>query len=107
MGLRTSYQRTGDVSDNSVYERNYIIKAYVFGPYLDRHVSLERSGFEFQMERDLIQGIPQVGIEEKSAIAKEAVGTEVIGRQEKNASECRPTWRMRRPGTVSFSKRSI
>ena len=35
------------------------------------------------MERDLIQGIPQVDIEEKSAIAKEAVGTEVIGRQEK------------------------
>jgi len=35
------------------------------------------------MERDLIQGIPQVDIEDKSAIAKEAVGTEVIGRQEK------------------------
>jgi hypothetical protein len=36
------------------------------------------------MERDLIHGIPQVDIEEKTAeIAKEAVGTEVIGRQEK------------------------
>jgi hypothetical protein len=36
------------------------------------------------MERDLLHGIPQVDIEEKSAaIAKEAVGTEVIGRQEK------------------------
>jgi Histidine kinase-, DNA gyrase B-, and HSP90-like ATPase len=30
-----------DVSGNSVYEKNYIIKAYVFGPYLDRHVSLD------------------------------------------------------------------
>ena len=26
-------------------ERNYIIKAYVFSPYLDRNVSLERGGF--------------------------------------------------------------
>ena len=73
-----------DVSEDSVSERNYIIKAYVFGPYLDRHVSLERGGFEFQKERDLDHGIGQAEIEEKSAaIAKEAVGTDVVGRQEK------------------------
>jgi hypothetical protein len=73
-----------DVSGESVSERNYIIKAYVFGPYLDRHVSLERGGFEFQKERDLHHGIGQAEIEEKSAaIAKEAVGTDVVGRQEK------------------------
>ena len=35
------------------HERNYIIKAYVFGPYLDDNVSLERAGFEFAMESEL------------------------------------------------------
>ncbi|MCX6592713.1 MAG: ATP-binding protein [Acidobacteria bacterium] len=76
------YDRGG--SGESVSERNYIVKAYVFGPYLDRHVSLERGGFEFERERDLHYGIGQAEIEEKSAsIAKEAVGTEVAGRQEK------------------------
>lgn len=65
-------------------ERNYIIKAYVFGPYLDRNVSLERGGFEFHMESDLILGIAQAEIErDAAAIAKEAVGTDVILRQEK------------------------
>lgn len=65
-------------------ERNYIIKAYVFGPYLDRNVSLERGGFEFQMESDLILGIAQAEIErDAAAIAKEAVGADVILRQEK------------------------
>lgn len=65
-------------------ERNYIIKAYVFGPYLDRNVSLERGGFEFQMESDLIFGIAQADIERKAAaIAKESVGTDITLRQEK------------------------
>ena len=65
-------------------ERNYIIKAYVFGPYLDRNVSLERGGFEFHMESDLILGIAQAEIErDASAIAKEAMGTDIIRRQEK------------------------
>lgn len=64
--------------------RNYIIKAYVFGPYLDRNVSLERGGFEFQMESDLILGIAQAEIErDAAAIAKDAVGAEVILRQER------------------------
>jgi len=65
-------------------ERNYIIKAYVFGPYLDRNVSLERGGFEFQMESDLIFGIAQAEIErEAAAIAKESMGTDITLRQEK------------------------
>lgn len=65
-------------------ERNYIIKAYVFGPYLDRNVSLERGGFEFQMESDLILGIAQVEIEwDAAAIAKEAMGADITLRQEK------------------------
>jgi hypothetical protein len=65
-------------------ERNYIIKAYVFGQYLDRNVSLERGGFEFQMDTDLLFGIAQAEIErDASVIAKEAVGTDITLRQEK------------------------
>lgn len=64
--------------------RNYIIKAYVFGPYLDRNVSLERGGFEFQMETDLFLGIAQAQIEQgAAAIAREAVGADITLRQEK------------------------
>jgi hypothetical protein len=65
-------------------ERNYIVKAYVFSSYLDRNVSLERVGFEFEMENDVIYGISQVDIEKKVAdIAKKAVGTEILVRQER------------------------
>jgi len=70
--------------DDVKHERNYVIKAYVFGPYLDRNVSLERGGFEFQMEPDLVFRIGQAEIErEAAAIAKEALGTEITSRQEK------------------------
>ncbi len=73
-----------DSSGNADRERNYIIKAYVFGQYLDRNVSLERGGFEFKMESDLLLGISQTEIERKSAnIAKEAIGSEIKMRQEK------------------------
>lgn len=65
-------------------ERNYIIKAYVFGPYLDCNVSLERGGFEFQMDGDVILGIGQAEIERNAAaIAKNAVGADITFRQEK------------------------
>lgn len=73
-----------DRNEEITRERNYIIKAYVFGPYLDRNVSLERGGFEFQMETDLLLGIAQAEIERNAAlIAKEAVGADVTLRQEK------------------------
>jgi len=65
-------------------ERNYIIKAYVFGPYLDGNVSLERGGFEFQMETDLALGIAQAEIERNAAeITREAMGSDITLRQEK------------------------
>jgi len=66
------------------YDRNFIIRAYVFSDYLDRHVSLERAGFEFQTENDLLYGISQTEIESQAAeIARASVGTEVAERQEK------------------------
>ena len=77
-----------DGNNGAIQGRNYIVKAYVFAAYLDRHVSLERGGFEFKMENDLLHGISQVDIEKQSAqIAKEAVGADIVGRQEKK-KEC-------------------
>ena len=66
------------------FDRNYIIKAYVFGSYLDQHVSLERGGFEFSIDNELLLGISQSDIETNAArIAQEAVGTDIVLRQEK------------------------
>ena len=64
--------------------RNFILKAYVFGDYLDENVSLERSGFEFQKENDLLHGVSQVEIEREAAkISRETIGDEITVRQEK------------------------
>jgi len=72
--------RSGEID----HERNYIVKAYVFGAYLDRNVSLERGGFEFQMDRDLFHGIGQIQIEQDAAsIAREAMGTDITFRQQR------------------------
>lgn len=76
------YDKNGSGEVN--HERNYIVKAYVFSPYLDHNVSLERGGFEFQMENDVLLGISQVEIESHSAkIAKDATGSDITVRQEK------------------------
>ena len=65
-------------------ERNYIIKVYVFSSYLDSNVSLERGGFEFQKENDILYGISQVDIESKAAaLTKKSVIDEISVRQEK------------------------
>jgi hypothetical protein len=73
-----------DNSGNTDREKNYIVKAYVFSPYLDRNVSLERGGFEFQMENDLLKGISQVDIEKRAAeVAKSSVGSDIKVRQER------------------------
>ena len=76
------YER--DTIGEEVRDRNYIVKAYVFGPYLDRHVSLERGGFEFAMENELLFGIAQVDIERVVAdVAQQAVGSDIVLRQER------------------------
>ena len=76
------YERDAKGGDDR--DRNYIIKAYVFSPYLDRHVSLERGGFEFAMENELFLGIAQIDIEKAAAdIAQEAVGSDIALRQER------------------------
>jgi hypothetical protein len=70
--------------DNDSDGRNYIIKTYVFGDYLDDFVSLERGAFEFQRDHDVIYGISQIEIETRAAeLTKAAVGDEISSRQEK------------------------
>jgi hypothetical protein len=71
-------------------ERNYIVKAYVFSRYLDQNVSLERGGFEFNMENDLLLGISQSQIESCSAnIAKDVLGSDIAIRREKKKERVR------------------
>jgi hypothetical protein len=69
--------------DSKTYEgRNYIVKAYVFGDYLDRNVSLERGGFEFDMDDSLQFGIGQTKVERAAAlIARVALGDEITSRE--------------------------
>lgn len=69
-------------------DRNYIIKTYVFGEYLDEHVSLERGGFEFQKEHDALHGISQFQIERSAAeLTEAAISVEVESRQKKKAAQ--------------------
>lgn len=76
--------------DNDTKSRNYIIKAYVFGEYLDKHVSFERGGFNFRKDGDLLLGISQTEIERAASdIARRAVGDDISGRQEKKTARVR------------------
>ncbi|EAQ29769.1 ATPase, putative [Erythrobacter sp. NAP1] len=62
--------------------RNFVIKAYVFGDYLNENVSLERGEFRFQSEADLLSTISQGDIEKRAAeIAQSAVGDEIAERK--------------------------
>lgn len=64
--------------------RNFIIKAYVFGDYLNDNVSLERGEFRFQTDADLLNGISQTDIEQRAAdIAQVAVGSEIAERKKR------------------------
>ena len=69
-------------------DRNYIVKAYVFGSYLDSNVSLERGGFDFPKEDDLLHPISQGEIEKAAAdIARDALGDTITARQEKKRKQ--------------------
>ncbi|KJC45449.1 ATP-binding protein [Bradyrhizobium sp. LTSP857] len=82
------YDKT-DEGENAK-DRNYIIKAYVFGDYLDRNVSLERGAFSFGKDNDLVFGISQSQIEAQAAtIAQEAVGHEILARRERKQARIR------------------
>ena len=68
--------------------RNYIVKAYVFGKYLDDNVSIERGGFNFRKDREenseLYTEICQTEIEREAAkLANTAFSGEVASRLER------------------------
>jgi hypothetical protein len=70
--------------------RNFIIKAYVYGDYLDRNVSLERGAFDFGRDNDLLLGIGQNQIEELAAdITRETVGEEIATRRDRKNQRVR------------------
>lgn len=65
-------------------QRNYTIKTYVIGKYLDEHVLPERGAFEFEKNEDLYSWFSQEEIEAKAAeITKSLFESEVQTRQEK------------------------
>ncbi len=70
------------------YDRNYVVKAYVFGPYLDANVSLERGGFEFPKGEDLWHAVSQSEIETAAAqVARGALGDTITARQERKQKQ--------------------
>ncbi len=73
-----------DPGGDQTRRRNYILKAYVFGPYLDENVLLERGAFSFHRDNDLLLGVSQSQIEARAAeLTKAAVLEQVVTRQEK------------------------
>ncbi|QEY15786.1 ATP-binding protein [Cellvibrio sp. KY-GH-1] len=71
-----------DLNGEDDKDRNYVLKAYVYGDYLDDNVSLERGGFEFHKDNDLMHGVSQSDIEKVAAeISREAIGDEIDTRQ--------------------------
>ena len=76
------YERT--VTEDSEHDRNYIVKAYVFGKFLDNNVELERGDFRFGKSRTLEFGITAQDIESEAArITMEAIGAEITTRQQR------------------------
>jgi hypothetical protein len=79
------FDKSGDA--DGARDRNFVVKAYVFGPYLDQNVSLERGAFNFQRDNDLLYGISQSQIEAAAAEkARDAVGSEIAARKERKAA---------------------
>ncbi len=80
------YEKTP--AGNGSSARNYIVKAYVFSPFLDQHVSLERGAFDLESGGELLYGIGQADIDQSTAeIAKEALGSEIRLRQQKKIED--------------------
>ncbi|MBB5319441.1 ATP-binding protein [Tunturibacter empetritectus] len=80
------YERTPGPDGGAA--RNYIVKAYVFGRFLDRHVSLERGSFDLSAGGEPLYKITQDDIETSAAeIAKEALGSDILIRQQKKQED--------------------
>lgn len=99
-----------DTATEAVRGRNFIIKAYVFGDYLNDNVSLERGEFRFQSEEDLLTGISQSQIEQRAAeIAQSVIGAEIAERKQRKRAQIeeyvskQAPWHKRLSTEVDFS----
>ena len=73
-----------ETEEETKTRKDYMIKTYVLGDYLDSHVSLERGDFHFPAQNDLFSSFSQRDIERKAAeITKEIFKDEVKIRSEK------------------------
>ncbi len=77
--------------DENKVKRNYIIKTYILGDYLDNNVSLERETFDFPKDtKDMYFPFGQADLERKaSEISKEAFGEDVQVRVQKKSEQIR------------------
>lgn len=77
--------------DENKVKRNYIIKTYILGDYLDNNVSLERETFDFPKDtKDMYFPFGQADLERKaSEISKEAFGEDVQVRVQKKSEQVR------------------
>jgi hypothetical protein len=95
---------------DGVKGRNFVIKAYVFGDYLNDNVSLERGEFRFQNEADLLNGVSQSQIERRAAeIAQQTVDDEISERKQRKQARIaeyvstQAPWHRTLSGEVDFS----
>lgn len=99
-------------SDGKAAKRNYIIKAYVYGGYLDRSVDIEREGFVFDDKRPTaFHPIPRMLVEsEAAAIAQDIMGGEITSRIERKKQRIttfvheRAPWHIPMLKDVDFTK---
>jgi hypothetical protein len=70
--------------DKTKTRKDYIVKTYVMGDYLDENVSLERGDFKFSQQNSILYDFSQKEIEDKAAeITKKIFNEDVKTRVEK------------------------
>lgn len=80
------YEKSVDTEAGA--SKNYIVRAYVFGTFLDSHVSLERGSFEFNNGGDVLVSVDQDEIEKNAAqITSAAMGADITARKEKKREQ--------------------
>jgi hypothetical protein len=90
------------VIDGTPTDRNFVVAVYVFGDYLDENVSIERGGFEFHRDSDVIKGISQRDVESVAAErGRRAMEGEVRHRRERKEQRVRDYVRDKAPWHAS------
>lgn len=86
--------------------KNYIIKTYILGKYLDDHVSLERETFNFDKEAsDIYYPLSQIDIEKKAAeVTKKCFDEDVQVRSDKKKNRIRDYVNNEAPWHKSYLK---